>query len=89
MKKLTHSWAVPAVAAMLAFSSMAAVAQSRSSIVTRPALMAFTKVKATTEAPVRGGPITTSAVIVVTPTPLPPRPPNFCSRGNSAGVSRC
>lgn len=84
------------VAGLAAFGTLAApmvaAAQSRSAVVTRPAVV---EAPATTVAanaptrnasPVRGAP---AAIIPVTPTPLPPLPPNFCNRGNSSGVSRC
>ena len=70
---------------LLAVSSVA-VAQSRSQIVARPAVMATPTLVA--QAGIRS-PNPTQGIIIVVPAPLPPLPPNFCNRGNSGGVSRC
>jgi hypothetical protein len=67
-------------------------AQGRSAITVRPAVVAApAAVVATTAtpAPLRSSRAVPTAIIPVTPTPLPPLPPNFCFRGNSSGVSRC
>ena len=87
---------VAATGLVLTFSASHSVASERSArIVAAPAIVADALSRGqapVTTAPIVapvGGSIRTASVIIVTPTPLPPRPPNFCNRGNSSGVSRC
>lgn len=91
MKQVTKQWVGGLVLVALGAAPVIAAAQSRIAIVRQPAVVAAPVVPVST-APAAARSATRAvpqAIIIVAPTPLPPLPPNFCFRGNSAGVSRC
>jgi hypothetical protein len=74
------AFAMFALSALMAAGQPAGAQTSRQAVVAAPAV-----VEPTTKVEVVAAP----PAIVIVPAPLPPVPPNSCSRGNSSGVSRC
>jgi len=92
MRVIQRFGSVAAAAVLLAASGAASAQQARATIIAQPAVLTAAGTTSTPVDPIRNAaPIRAvpTSIVIVAPTPFPPLPPNFCFRGNSAGVSRC